>query len=1155
MKNVICKILTGGITTALFLSLFIVPAGGQAFHEHLRFNHLTVEDGLSQSTVTAIYQDSRGMVWFGTNDGLNKYNGYEISIFRHNPEDSASISYDDISDILEDRNGNLWIGTSGGGFNRYYRDTGTFKRYTVNDEAENDAGLTENTATSLAVDHNGYLWIGTQNGLNRFDPDTEEFEHYFSDPDDPHSLSDDRITKVIVDSQNRLWVGTQNGLNRKEPGASRFHRYLHDPDDPGSLRTDHIETILEDHEGTLWIATGGGGLNYYLPESGTFGSYTYDESDPESIGDNTIISLYEDSRGVLWIGGENNGLGAFDRENNRFYWYRHNVEDPASLSFDSVYSIYETSNHILWIGTFTGGLNYIDLKPPRFEHYTHDPYQQNPLSHNKVLSFEETGNDDIWIGTDGGGLNRFDPESATFETYRHDSQNPNSIPGNVILDIKKDEEGHVWLGSYNGGLSRVDFDQNEFRHYRHKPGDPNSLNSSNAFRIHFEEEEVWVGTHGGGLNVLNRQTGKFRHYHYEENNPGSLQNNFINCIYRDSEGALWFATHGDGIARFNRENETFTHYSKASGDLSSIAAFAIHEDQRGRFWVGTENGLNLFDRQSETYKVYNESDGLANQYIKGILEDDNGNLWLSTNNGISKFNPDTEEFENYSNDSGLKGNEFNSRAYYRDSEGYMYFGGTNGFIRFHPDNVSVNEYVSPVVFTDFMIFNQSVSPGEDSPLDKHISQTEHITLSHDQSVLTFEFVTLNYEINKNDHFAYMLEGFDKDWNYIEGKRSATYTNLDPGEYRLRVKASNSDGVWGEEEATLRLTVTPPFWRTTWFFFLTGLSLAGLVFGGYRRRIYTISERNKLLEQEIKTRTAELQESNSTLKETLDELQSTRDQLVEKAHKAGMADLATNVLHDVGNILNSVNVSTSVINQIVNQSRLKKLHEANRLLEKNLDSLEDFIIHDPRGKTLMEYYVKLDKPLNREYKKLKQQNDRLSEKINLIIDVVAAQQNYSMAGRITDLNSMEEVMEDTLKITASSFIHGNITVQKDYQPTDVVLIEKTKLVNVLVNILKNAVESIELQKPDKKEIVIRIYQDDQYVIVSVSDTGTGFDQQLKSKIFTHGFTTKPNGHGYGLHSCANNLHEMNGTIEAESEGPGKGAVFTIKLPRQVGASKN
>ncbi|MDI6401690.1 two-component regulator propeller domain-containing protein [Balneolaceae bacterium ANBcel3] len=1126
-----------------------VRLAGQIFHDYLNFYHLGTEDGLSQGTANTMLQDYQGYFWIGTGDGLNKFDGNNFTVFRAIENDTSSLRYNEIEVLFEDSNQNLWIGTGGGGFSVFNRETQTFRSFFSTDlDEETEAGLSENTVVSIVEDAGGYLWIGTEFGLNRFNPETESFENFYHDSNDPHTISDNRITRLIMDQNHTLWIATRNGLNYLKHGEDRFYRILSDRNNPTSLSNNHIWDMILCQKGALWIGTNGGGLNQL--DTSTLEVTRFPVSDrPGALQDASVFTLFEDSRGVLWVGGENRGLFAFDRENEYFYAYQHDVSNPRSLSFNSIYSIYETRNQILWIGTYSGPVNYLDLKIPRFVHFRHDPHNPAPLSHNNVLSFIECPGGQFWVGTNGGGLNTFERERRQFHSMHHEPGNPNSLLSDVILSLAKTPDGQLLIGQYNGGLSIYTPNTGDFEHFEHDPSDPGSLSHDNVFTMLVEDSIAWLGTHGGGLNRLNLETfdntiySRARDAHI----PGHLENDYINAIYRDSYGTLWIGTYGNGLVKYHEETETFSHFARYNNYLSGIAALTILEDHLGNLWVGTENGLNLFDRETMSVRVFNQSDGLPNTMIRGLQKDDDGNLWISHNEGISKFYPETETFENYGVESGLQGREFNSRSHYRDSRGYMYFGGPNGFNLFHPSYVEPQTYVAPVVFTELLIFNEPVSIGDDSPLNKHISQTERIELPHHQSVLTFEFVTLNYEIRKNDRFAYMLEGFDQTWNVVGDRRSATYTNLNPGEYRLRVRAANSDGIWGTQEASLLLVITPPFWRTTWFYLFSGVSIAAFLLGVYKQRVRSISKQNLILEQEVRKRTEELEHSNSILRETLNELQNTRDQLVEKAHKAGMADLATNVLHDVGNILNSVNVSTSIICQTINNSHLKNLRKANELLKNNLDSLENFILKNPKGKTLMEYYVKLDQPLTREYEQLKTQNERLSDKIDLIIDVIAAQQNFSVAGKIKESYALHNVIDDTLKITANSVIPNSIKVKKIFKETEPVLIEKTKIIHVIVNLLKNAAESIDLQQPAHREITLRTWQDERSVYLSVSDTGTGFNKETGKKLFKHGFTNKPHGHGFGLHGCANYMKEMNGSIRAESEGPGKGATFSLSLP--------
>lgn len=1132
----------------LFFLSIIVTEGIQAqYPSHLQLEHITQEDGLSQSTGIEILQDQEGYMWFATQNGLNKYNGYEITVYQHDPQDSTSISGSSITALHEDSRGNIWIGISGSGLNMYDREKDSFNRYKI-ELTNHNKSINPYAVTDILEDSNGNLWIGSLDGLILFDREQEKFVRFYTENEDSTSISNSNISVLYEDERNNFWIGTNDGLYLWEEEAETFHPYRHDPSDPNSLSQNSITVIYEDKQQNLWIGTNGGGLNRFDREKDEFYTFQYNEQDPYSISGDNILSILEDSRGVLWVGTENEGLNIYDREENRFYYYKSDVSNPHSLLHNSIYSLYENRDNILWIGTFTGGISYMDRKYPKFEHYSHNPFAPNPLTNNSVVSFLETEAGTFLVGTDGGGLNIFDKTTGDFSPYRHDPDNPETLSSDVILALHQDSRGQIWIGYYSGGITRYDPETGDIQHYKHDPQDPNSLSNNNVYVIYEDSEGVlYFGTNGGGINRLEPGTEHFVRFGMENTPPTAP---VIRAIYEDTFDNFWAGAYGDGALIMDKENGSVIHqFTEGDNGLTSNVIMAFHEDRQGNLWIGTvEGGLHLFDRESRTFKRWSVDDGLPSPVIQAILEDDHGNLWLSTLNGLSKFNPDDESFQNFNLEHGIQSNEFNPLAAYKDKNGYMYFGGINGFNRFHPDSITINTEVPPVVLTDFKIFNNSVPIGNESPLQKHISQTEKITLDYDASVLTFDFVTLNFNDNKRDRFAYMLEGFDNDWNYVEQQRSATYTNLDPGEYLFKIKAANSDGIWSEDVTSVALVITPPFWQTTLFYLLLILSVSGTIALVYTRRVRNITLQNRRLEKEVARQTAELSENNNELEKTLKELKNTRGELVEKAHKAGMADLATNVLHNVGNILNSVNVSINQIDKVINNSNLKKLKEANAILRNHTNDLDNFILNDPKGKALLQYYLKLEKPFDREYKELKTQKDRLANNVHLIIDVVASQQSYSKAGGVFERVSLDQVVEDTLKLQSGSIERHGMDIQTEFEDTYKVEVEKSKLIHSLVNILKNAKEAMSDNEIGEKKLTLRTWQDSNHVYLSATDTGTGISNEDIKKIFNHGFTTKSDGHGFGLHSCANYMQEIGGEIKVESKGEKQGTTFILQFPK-------
>lgn len=1144
------------ITVCVFLFFVIWVQGYAQSTVQLNLDHLTLEDGLSQSTGQAILQDSHGYMWFGTQSGLNKYNGYDITVYEHVPGNPASISSSHISYLFEDSRGDLWIGTTGSGLNLYDRERDQFIHFRSS-HSDHHRGLNNNSITSIIEDADGNFWIGTVSGLNHFDRDKKEFIHFFADEYDPNSLSNSEISSLYLDSRGRLWIGTAGGLNYWDNVTGKFGHFKHDASDPNSISHNHVSVIHEDHSGNLWVGTLGAGINRFDPAEEKFQQYRHEEDDPYSISGNTILSILEDSRGVLWVGTENEGLNVFDRDNEQFYRHRSNVSNPHSLTHNSVYSLYENDDNILWIGTFSGGISYMDRKDSKFEHYKHNPFDAKPLNNNSVISFLETSWGSVLVGTDGGGLNVFDRETHEFTQYKHSSDDPASLPSNVVLALHEDRQGSVWIGFYNGGITRYDPGSESITHYRHDPEDPHSLRNDHVFAIHEGRDgEMWFGTNGGGVNLLDPESGRF-----ERIAAGNDAVSVIRALYEDSHGSLWVAMYGSGLAEIDKKGGTvINHYVEWADDewsegLASNVILAIHEDKKENLWLGTvAGGLHFFDRKKKRFTAYSVDAGLPGSNVYGILEDDNGSLWLSTGAGLAMFDPETEAVSTFNVEHGIQSSEFNPLAYYRDREGYMYFGGINGFNRFHPNRVTAEEAVPPVVLTDLKVFNQAVEIGEDSPLKKHISLTDQIILPHSANVLTFDYVALNFNKNKGNQFAYMLEGFDSGWNYVGPRRSATYTNLNPGQYTFRVKAANIYGVWGETDQTLAVTIMPPFWQTSWFRVLVILGFLGTLLGGIQWRLQSIRRQNRELEKKVARHTIDLVGKNKELSSTLDELKQARSELVDKAHKAGMADLAANVLHNVGNILNSVNVSVAMIDDKLKRSKLLNLKQASRLLEKHAGDLENFILNDRRGKKLLNYFIKLEEPFSKEHEELGKQAARLTENMKLMIDVVSAQQSYSNAGRIIEYFALEDLVQDTLVLQAATIERHGLNLVTDYQPVEEVQVEKSKIIHILVNLFKNAKESMSDLDPGKRMISLKTFQDDDYVYLSIIDIGCGIPKEDLKKIFNHGYTTKSYGHGFGLHSCANYMNELGGGIRVESEGHGKGTSVTLSFPRKENEPK-
>ncbi|MGD8623464.1 MAG: two-component regulator propeller domain-containing protein [Anaerolineae bacterium] len=872
----------------------------------LAFQRISLAQGLSQSVVTAIQRDELGFMWFGTQDGLNRYDGYEFVVYKHDPAEANSLANNFVSALLYDPDGTLWIGTNGGGLDRFDPRTGQFTHYRQ-DPADPDS-LAHNVVETLLRDQEGNLWVGTGGGLDRFDAEKGHFVHYYDKWDSGGGLDHSKVNVVYQDRAGNLWVGTDGGgLDRLDPETGAWLRYHHDPADPSSLAYDDVQSLDESVDGALWVGTEGGGLDRFDPETGKFSHYRHDEADPSSLAHDAVSAILQDRAGVLWVGTDGGGLDRFDPETDTFVHHRYDLADPTSLSSDAIWTLYEDVDGALWAGTFGGGVNRLDGQGKKFALYQADPDKANSLSSNGIWSVYQDADGTLWVGTHDGGLNRLDPQTDVWHHYRHDPDNPASLASDTVWSILRDGAGRLWLGT-GEGLDRFEEGTGTFVHYDMPP----------AFVIYQDRQGLlWFGTWGGGLGWADpdllaevEQTAKgegVAFYQHDPDDPASLGGDSVVTIHQDRDGALWIGTFGRGLDRLNDpQSGRFMHYRHDPDDpasLSSDSVLSIHRDRDGVLWVATVGGgLNRFDAETETFHHYFEKDGLANDTVYGILEDElpaeegGPSLWLSTNRGLSRLGLEDGTFRNYDVDDGLQSNEFNQGAYHRGPTGRIFVGGINGLSAFHPAQVKDNPAIPPVVLTALTQGGEAVAAGE------AVEYLETLTLHWPHNFFEFEVAALDYAQAEKSRYAYMLEGFDEDW--IEGgtRRFGRYTNLPGGTYTLRIKGSNGDGVWNEAGRVLTVEVVPPLWATWWFRGGLALLLVGTAIGVYRLRVNSIQAaaavENARLYEDASARLAQLtalQETSRAVASTLD-----LDQLLEL-----IIDQATTLLQGDGGIVNLV----------------------------------------------------------------------------------------------------------------------------------------------------------------------------------------------------------------------------------------------------------
>ncbi len=847
----------------ILVSIFIFSSSFSQTDEYI-FKQLTDADGLSQSTIFAMLQDRDGYFWLGTIDGLNRYDGYEFRVYVNDASNASSISDNFISALYEDSDGFIWVGTVNGYLNCFNRKTEVFKRYFVNDffatikNPETDfydyplafSRNQINSVTAITEDKDGYLWIGTWgNGLIKFDRKEGRGTHIHNDPNNPLSLSSDRIIDIISDRNGDIWIATfGGGLNKlvrdnfnsndeSKVHSAKFVSYRSSESNKSSLSDDKTISLFEDKNGNIWIGTFYGGLNKLdtinkiLPaDKARFKYYLQNDKLSNSVSDNTVMAITQDSEGYLWIGTFGGGIDRFDINTETFInfskisaqqssftdveilslfvdrsgilWAGSHLGEGATkiqkyyskfesinsrssgrlkLNDDVVWSLFKDSKANLWVGTYRGGVNVLNFATNQTRTYRKLPDKINGISDNHIRSFAEDRLGNIWIGTYSGGLNRIDKSGQKVEVFKNEPGALNSLSANQVLDIYIESEKIIWVATFGGGLNKLTFSENtsgvpEFKSFKKNPSDPNSISDDRVYSIFKDSKNnFWVGTYGGGLNIFGEKSGKFKVFFPDRTNSQSALNEKILSIYESSDGMLWIGTSGGGLNQFNPETNSFKNFSLAQGLTSSV--------------------------------------------VYGILEDSKANLWLSTDDGIFLFYTKIEKFTRFGIEDGVQSLEFSGGAYFKDSDGIMYFGGINGFNYFNPDSITINQYVPPVVISNIKVMDEKV-----------MGEPDELVLSYDQNFISIEFSALDFSVPKRNRYSYILEGFQKSWTFTDGSsRTAIYTNLPAGEFTFMVKGTNSDGIWNENATSIRIIINPPFYQTWWFITLVVIIIVFFIY--------------------------------------------------------------------------------------------------------------------------------------------------------------------------------------------------------------------------------------------------------------------------------------------------------------------------------------
>jgi signal transduction histidine kinase/ligand-binding sensor domain-containing protein len=1128
----------------------ILPLSGQ--DEYVRFKRITINEGLSLSSVYCIYQDSKGFMWFGTEDGLNKYDGQSITVYGATTDQHYILANKWIEEIYEDKTGMIWLG-SRGGLTKYNPRKGVFT--TLHYNPESPSTLSNDTVTAIATDLQNEVWVGTFQGLNRVDRITNEVERIIPKEKGLEGLTS-RITGFLQDDAGTFWIAsyrglysydTKSGLFFQETAGgmidahTRIHAMCHRNDaiwigsDNGLIKLDlsgarqHlrfsprfakpdavISGLLVDRLDQVWMQTDDG-LYCFNPGNKRLKKVISPGGTTHSLALNPVEPLIEDGEGFIWHGTFGNGVFKIDPATLSFDHYLHNPADPQSLSENSINCVFEDRSGAIWFGTFGAGISILDPLSNRFTLFKSNPFNPNSLISSFVWTVFETSDRTLWFGTNAHGISVYDPDRKVFTHYDHDPSDPYSLSNTSVRKIYQDSRGRIWVGTDGGGLNLFRPGDRSFIHYYHDPDDPSSI-SDNSVRAIYEDRHgnLWVGTMNG-LNLFDPEAGTFKHYIHDPGDPASLPNDFIySAIYQDHGNNLWIGTYGGGLCKMDPSTGTCITYANDPEDPTTISdniVFSIYEDDMGRFWIGTNSGLNMFYPATGSFRRFGVGEGLANEVIYGILPDDENNIWMSSNLGIMRFDLETFEVKNFDMNDGLQSNEFNGGAYHRGHDGKLYFGGVYGLNVIDPAEIMPVKDVAEVTLTKLEVMGKEVRIAgveleedfEENPdqvleyegdyyVSENVTYMEEIILDYPHRFFSIEFSALNSLQSGKLTYSYIMQNLETEWNNAGARNYVSYANMKAGTYLLKVVAVNSDGYRSDPPLQLQITITPPLWMSWWFIILeilVAVTVAVMIY------VFLLKSRtNRLLKyqnQQISIANEALRESERNLKE----LNATKDKFF------------SIISHDLRNPFSSLmSISELMVENFDATNRddhRAGFQKINQSLEHLLSLLENLLTwsRSQRGK------IKYD-PVRFNLTNLIRENINLHR-------ILAEKKGIMLHATETD----------------EIYAYG----------------DRDMINSVLRNLMTNAVK---FTGPDGK-VEVKVHSGDEHIEVSVVDEGVGISEENMKRLFRidekfkSTGTAGEKGTGLGLIICREFVEKHGGEIWVSSK-PSKGSTFSFTIPK-------